>query len=341
MSFRPIRDLLTFCSGADRDALDNCLDNEKNKHRNIGAIILLTAIFASLSGGYALSTVFDHSTSYIQIPRNLSQLVSTSSSKETTEGTTEVPKTKSTAQTSITDKKLVELDSVQQSLKAYSRGLTHMPASNRSNYLTINLPFPINFLAIGFGLLWGVMIFSLDRYLVTSIKKKSPQEIQDVNKERKKNGKREYPDYLPDRRELLQALPRLFLAMVIAIVISKPLELKIFEKEIEQILLEKRNQLKLENQEQVGALYNSDLVRLQMEIDRLRSQVEDKETQNNALYQSYIAEAEGSGGTGLRGKGPIYQEKRAKYDQNFFRATRIKELKRLVDRPARNPNIEN
>ncbi len=55
--------------------------------------------------------------------------------------------------------------------------------------------------------------------------------------------------------EAIQAFPRIVLAIIIAIVISKPLELKIFEKEINQVLLEQKNALILASQEQIAQQY--------------------------------------------------------------------------------------
>ncbi|MEQ8535294.1 MAG: DUF4407 domain-containing protein, partial [Imperialibacter sp.] len=60
-----------------------------------------------------------------------------------------------------------------------------------------------------FGLLWGLMIFNLDRFLVSSLKKNE-------NK----------------WEEWLMAAPRIVLAVLIAIVVAKPLELRIFQPEI-------------------------------------------------------------------------------------------------------------
>jgi hypothetical protein len=69
-----------------------------------------------------------------------------------------------------------------------------------------------------FGFVWGLLIFNLDRFIVSTIRKRDKF-----------------------RQELLQATPRIVLAIIIAIVISKPLEIKIFEKEINaQLLKEKR-----------------------------------------------------------------------------------------------------
>ncbi len=67
--------------------------------------------------------------------------------------------------------------------------------------------------ALLFGLLWGLAIFNLDRYIVSSINKNKA-----------------------DWKQFLQATPRILLAILIGIVIARPLELKIFDKEIRENL---------------------------------------------------------------------------------------------------------
>lgn len=64
-----------------------------------------------------------------------------------------------------------------------------------------------------FGLIWGLAIFNMDRYIVLSIDKSHS-----------------------GLKQFLQALPRIILAVIIGIVISRPLELKIFNKEIQDHL---------------------------------------------------------------------------------------------------------
>ena len=73
--------------------------------------------------------------------------------------------------------------------------------------------FENEFTAVGFGILWGLMIFNLDRYIVSSIKKTGTFWNQ-----------------------FFMAVPRLILATFLGIVISKPLELKIFDKEVNKQL---------------------------------------------------------------------------------------------------------
>lgn len=146
-------------------------------------------------------------------------------------------------------------------------------------------------IALGFGLLWGLLIFNLDRYIVSTIKKSD-------NK----------------WSEIRQATPRFILAVIIAVVIAKPLELKIFEKEIDRVLLEQKNDLTLANKDQIAQQYNPLIGNLESEIQGLKDEVANKEAETNALYETYIAEAEGRKGTLLVGKGPVYSEKRQKHD---------------------------
>ena len=147
------------------------------------------------------------------------------------------------------------------------------------------------FAAIGFGFVWGLLIFNLDRYIVSTIKKTG--NVID---------------------ELIQASPRILLAVIIAIVIAKPLELKIFEKEINQVLLEQKNDLTLANKDQIAQQYNPKIEALKSDIIGLQNEIDTKETEVNTLYDTYISEAEGREGTMLLGKGPVYKEKRDKHD---------------------------
>jgi hypothetical protein len=67
--------------------------------------------------------------------------------------------------------------------------------------------------ALIFGFLWGAAIFNMDRYIVSSINKSAST-----------------------NKQLLQATPRILLAIMIGMVISRPIELKIFDKEIKERL---------------------------------------------------------------------------------------------------------
>ncbi|PKW28560.1 DUF4407 domain-containing protein [Flavobacterium lindanitolerans] len=145
--------------------------------------------------------------------------------------------------------------------------------------------------AVFFGFVWGLLIFNLDRFIVSTIRKRDSFS-----------------------NEFIQATPRIALAIIIAIVISKPLEIKIFEKEIDTVLLKEKNAMALNNKKEVANYFKSDLEKNKAKIDSLKSEITKKEKEVNTLYETYIAEAEGTAGTKKLGKGPVFKEKIAKHD---------------------------
>ncbi|MEL4456267.1 DUF4407 domain-containing protein [Lutimonas vermicola] len=161
------------------------------------------------------------------------------------------------------------------------------------------------YMALLFGLIWGLLIFNLDRFIVSTIKKRDSF-----------------------WQELLQASPRIVLALIIAVVISKPLELKIFEKEIDRVLLEQKNEMTLLNQDQIAEQFTPEIARVEGEINLIQQNIAAKEKEVNDLYDTYITEAEGTKGTMKLGKGPVYKEKREKHD------AQLKELQQLKDSGA-------
>ena len=162
------------------------------------------------------------------------------------------------------------------------------------------------YIAIAFGIVWGLLIFNLDRFIVSTIKKQDNF-----------------------WKEFLQASPRIILAMIIAVVISKPLEMKIFEKEINQVLLEQKNELTLANKDQIAQQYTPEIARVENEITSLGTEIDTKEVEVNELYETYIAEAEGRKGTLLLGKGPVYKEKREKHDALLQELQLLKEENKI------------
>lgn len=151
--------------------------------------------------------------------------------------------------------------------------------------------FDTVYLATFFGFIWGLLIFNLDRFIVSTIKKRG-----------------QFLD------EFIQATPRIILAIIIAIVISKPLEIKIFQKEINTVLLKEKNEMAMKNKKQIADYFQTDVAKNKAEIDSLKSDIKKKEKEVNDLYATYITEAEGTAGTKKLGKGPVYKEKRMKHD---------------------------
>jgi len=168
--------------------------------------------------------------------------------------------------------------------------LTAMMAAVTGIYALFTV-FPNPWIAVPFGIFWGVMVFFLDWFIVASLKKE--KRIS---------------------RELIAALPRIILAILIAVVISKPLELKLFEKEI-------LGELSLMNQEKQNEYKtlvegNYDEIQdLKEENEAYQKQIDRKAKERQELFNMIIAEAEGRSPTNKEGKGPVYKEKKAEFEK--------------------------
>lgn len=145
--------------------------------------------------------------------------------------------------------------------------------------------------SLAFGLVWGLMIFNLDRYIVLSMK-----------------------SYGKWWRDWLVALPRLGLAVLLAVVISKPLEMKIFEKEIKAELVTMEQEVFKQQEDRVRTRYEAQIAENRAQIAALRSEIEAKTAARDALALQAVQEADGTGGSGRRNLGPIYRAKKADAD---------------------------
>ena len=147
------------------------------------------------------------------------------------------------------------------------------------------------FISILFGVVWGLMIFNLDRYIVMSIKKKDNR-----------------------WQEFGMALPRIVLAVLIAFVIAKPLELKLFETEINSELVLMEQERYKEQEGMLRERFSPEIANIEADIKDLNLQIEVKREKRNELNQLAIEEADGTGGSGQRNLGPIYRAKKKDAD---------------------------
>ena len=220
------------------------------------------------------------------------------------------------------DKKILENCSESEQTKFAGIGatvfFTAVMAFIASSYALFTV-FDNAYIAMGFGIIWGLLIFNLDRFIVSTI--------------RKTNG---------FWSELGQATPRIILAIIIAIVISKPLEIKIFEKEINTVLLKEKNAMALNNKKEIATYFKSDLDKNKAEIDSLKSQITKKEKEVNTYYETYIAEAEGTAGTKKLGKGPVFKEKIAKHDlsKKEFDTLQKANLAKIAEKEAKTKTLQ-
>ena len=132
---------------------------------------------------------------------------------------------------------------------------------------------------LGFAIVWGLIIFNFDRFLVSTMRKYG------VSK----------------RRQLLMAIPRLLLAVLIGITIARPLELKIFDKEI-AVKMEENLHKKIQKNDSLLLLENKlKMQQAESERERLTSRKKAIEDTLFNLQTAYVQEADGTGGSGRRG----------------------------------------
>jgi hypothetical protein len=148
--------------------------------------------------------------------------------------------------------------------------------------------------SFAFGLLWGLIIFNLDRFIVSSI--------------RKQRG-------ASKRSELLKALPRLILAVFISIVITRPIELKLFEVEIEGQITKGLAQERTDVENSLKVEY-ADIETTEKENKELRNRLTELENERNRRIKVASGELEGWGGTANPGEGPIYKQRLAEVKQS-------------------------
>lgn len=125
--------------------------------------------------------------------------------------------------------------------------------------------FEDDYISIGLGILWGLMIFNLDRYIVSSIKKTGTLWNQ-----------------------FLMAFPRLILATFLGIVISKPLELKIFEKEVNKQL----NTIIQRNKTELQKTLNGRILQQAGPYDEEKQKIQKQMTAYQSAYDSASTELE-------------------------------------------------
>jgi hypothetical protein len=183
-------------------------------------------------------------------------------------------------------------------------------------------------LALAAGLVWGLVIFNIDRFIVSS------------------SGKGDGTDRIT-LDELMHSLPRLLMAVIIGICISAPLEIRILKPEIDAQLELEQNNYRAQLDTQTEARYQARLSELQAKLEagnaRLEQRAgyfEQRRLEINEQRRLLELEAEGKTGSGVAGRGPAWQDKKDTLDQMLVelerdRARDLEESKPVGDEIAR------
>jgi hypothetical protein len=173
-----------------------------------------------------------------------------------------------------------------------------------------------------FGVIWALVIFNIDRFIVGS------------------TGKGDGTDAIT-WGELGRALPRIAMATVIGVALAAPLEIRILESEIRAELDKVQAQHLAELNEPVIAAAEARKTELKARIDKAetgirehRTELEKRRIEIKSKYDDLGLEAEGRSRSGKPGEGPAYRTKEAalralESAMPAFEAEREREIKRL------------
>ena len=116
------------------------------------------------------------------------------------------------------------------------------------------------FLSVIFGIIWGLIIFNIDRFIVTS------------------TGKGDGTEEIT-KKELQGALPRIIMGAIIAITISKPVEIRMFKSEIDAALAQYQAKKKTEAIELAQKNYEKRKAEVSLKNKKMDNQLVEYEKQ--------------------------------------------------------------
>jgi hypothetical protein len=175
---------------------------------------------------------------------------------------------------------------------------------------------------LSFGIIWGLIIFNLDRFIVSS------------------TGKGDGTDAIT-WKEFGQAIPRIIIALILGFTISKPLEIKMLKSEID-VALHKMQETELAVFDSLtDAKFKSQIIIIDQDLNKLeieRNALSERQKQAEKEYLDQMQGRAGQQGFGPRAKqllelskewsNKIVEfDKKNNYQLNSLKSNREKKLK--------------
>ena len=141
----------------------------------------------------------------------------------------------------------------------------------------INLSFNMQLIFAVAGIVWGLLIFNMDRFIVSS------------------TGKGDGTDKMT-AKEFGQAIPRLLIALILGFTISKPLELEMLKSEIDVKLHSKQQEQLDEFNKNTYHKYKEQIAIIDADILKIESDRNTLVDRQKAAEQEYIDQMQGRSG---------------------------------------------
>ena len=156
-----------------------------------------------------------------------------------------------------------------------------------SSFFALSLIFNDLVIIIIGSIFWSAIIFNLDRYIVMTLRTADSF-----------SG------------NLMISLPRFVIAFLVAIVISKPIEIKLFEKEINNFEI----QNKINKSEDIENKLQSTISELDTRKKIISDEYEKKSLIVEKFYDDYMCECAGTCGTLIRGRGIECENRKSRWE---------------------------
>ncbi|MEO7482308.1 MAG: DUF4407 domain-containing protein [Ferruginibacter sp.] len=153
----------------------------------------------------------------------------------------------------------------------------------------------ITIISILFGCLWGLMIFNIDRFIVTSTGKGDGTEAITWG-------------------EFKGAIPRIIMGAIIALTISKPVEIRMFKTEIDAKLYEKQLELQKEYEKRTTANFEERLKVVEGDLGKVETDRIDLNERIKKADMEYTDQLQGRAGSAGAGNGPLSKALKSQLD---------------------------
>jgi hypothetical protein len=150
-------------------------------------------------------------------------------------------------------------------------------------------------LASIFGFLWGLMIFNIDRFIVTS------------------TGKGDGTEAIT-WEEFKGAIPRILMGAIIAMTISKPVEIRMFKTEIDARLYEEQLKVQKDFEKRTAANFEERLKTVDDDLNKISGTRKELMDRIKKAEADYLDQLNGRTGVAGAGNGPLSKALKAQLD---------------------------
>ena len=169
---------------------------------------------------------------------------------------------------------------------------------------------PTSIMATIFGIIWGLIIFNIDRFIVASTGKGDGTEAITWS-------------------EIKGAIPRILMGMIIAITISKPVEIRMFQTEINVKLQEKQQEQYQITKQNAVKLFQPAIDDYKGRIAECKQEIAVKKEEHRVAELKFQLEFQGKAGSGGKGFGKYAEAQKVISDRIFIELKEIQKTKGL------------